>query len=153
MSNYAIEGTRLELSFLDEGGASTLTDHLGAAGAVVYFMRTSTCPACLRHVTALAAAADALVAAGWSLVVVVPEGSTEAAELKRRRSYPFAVVAGSAEADAHHRAGLAERFGIQRSGTIVVDSEQRVRYSRAATVPVFALDLGELSDATGVPLG
>jgi peroxiredoxin len=150
MSNLDIEGTHLDLRFLDENGESTLADHLGPAGAVVYFMRTSTCPACLRHVAALTGMYDDLVAAGWGVVVVVPEGPQEAADVHRRRRTPLRIVAGRAEADAHHHAGLAARFGVQRSGVVVVDRDQRVVYAHAATVPVFALDTAELIAATGL---
>ena len=54
------------------------------------------------------------------------------------------VVVGHAASDAQRNLGLGAKFGMQRSGVLIVDSSTVPVYEHAATMPIFALDKEEL---------
>ena len=78
-------------------------------------------------------------ASGRRLVIVIPDGVEAARKLAER--YPtLQIVVGDAASDAQRDLGLGAKFGMQRSGVLIVDSSAVPVYEHAATVPLFALN-------------
>ena len=125
------------------GARVALTDLVGPNGAVLFFMRTSTCPVCRRHLKELLEMTSEISASGRRLVIVIPDGVQAARKLAER--YPtLQIVVGDAASDAQRDLGLGAKFGMQRSGVLIVDSSAVPVYEHAATMPLFALDKHEL---------
>ncbi len=81
----ALGDTLPNIPLVDEAGtASRVMDDVGEHGAVVFFMRTSTCPVCHAHVRELQRMSDAGQLRGARAVVVTPGGAAEAAAVARR---------------------------------------------------------------------
>ena len=132
--------TPANLSFVNVNGATTgLADLVGLNGAVLFFMRTSSCPVCLHHLKELADIATEISSSGKSIVTVIPDGEQAAAKLTKK--FPaFQFVVGDAAADAQRNLGLGAKFGMQRSGVLIVESSSVPVYEHAATMPIFAFD-------------
>ena len=131
-----------DLSLQDsDGNAVRLADFTGTSAVLIYFMRTTSCPVCNRHVREIAARSDELAAHGVTVLVAVPEGRAAAAAWKAKSKVPFTVVTGE-RGTPHASVGLAKRvFGaLQKSGSILVDATGVVRHSHAATLPPMAYD-------------
>ncbi|MCK2217795.1 peroxiredoxin family protein [Actinomadura sp. ATCC 31491] len=108
---------------------------------LVYFLRSTTCPVCNRHVRDLVRRAGELAAAGVRVLVAAPEDPPVAAAWKARRGIPFGVLAGR-DGTPHELLGLRKAaFGsVQRSGTLLVDAKGVVRLARGATLPTGGYD-------------
>lgn len=92
------------------GATAPLADLVGPNGAVLFFMRTSTCPVCRRHLNELSEMTTEISASGRRLVIVIPDGIQAARKLGER--YPtLKIVVGDAEADAQRDLGLGAKFG------------------------------------------
>ncbi|MET7806560.1 peroxiredoxin family protein [Micromonospora chersina] len=131
-----------DLDLVDATGAPVrLHDHLDRTHVLLYFMRATTCPVCVRHVRDLARHVDEYAALGARIVVVVPEGLATARAWAARQALPFPVVTG-AHGNPHEAVGLLRTaFGaVQQSGTILVDPAGLVRYIKAATLPTAGYD-------------
>ncbi|MET8910952.1 peroxiredoxin family protein [Micromonospora sp. NPDC004551] len=132
-----INTTVPDLDLVDATGASVrLHDYLDRMHVLLYFMRATTCPVCVRHVRDLARHVDEYAALGARIVVVVPEGPTTARAWAARQGLPFPVVTG-AHGSPHEAFGLMRTvFGaVQQSGTVLVDPAGLVRHIKAATIP------------------
>ena len=114
----------------------------GRSGAVLYFMRAANCAVCRAHVRRLVQLAPQAEAAGFTVVVVVPDaaGATEVASSLKTT---FPVVSGS---DAHRDVGLSKvLFGVvQQSGTVVTNREGGVVVLVRATLPTSAFPEDEV---------
>ncbi len=125
------------------GVTAPIADLVGPNGAVLFFMRTSTCPVCRRHLKELSEMTSEISTSGRRLVIVIPDGIQAARKLGER--YPtLQIVVGDAASDAQRDLGLGAKFGMQRSGVLIVDSAAVPVYERAATNPMFAFDKQEL---------
>ncbi|MFL6074127.1 MAG: peroxiredoxin family protein [Mycobacteriales bacterium] len=146
MSAETDQHLSLDLTVLDTSGTPvTLAALLGGAKALaLYFMRTPTCPMCLRHVRALARLD--LPALGVRPVVVVPGTPAQAARAGRGLDDRVAVVA-SADAQAHRAVGLTRTLFLQHSGVLLVDAAGIVRYRLAAALPTAGFDAAALRAA------
>jgi len=147
-ASIPIGAPALHLTLRDVAGSPVALDDLaGGRSLVLYFMRTSDCVVCKRHVRQLAIRHDDLRRRGASVAVVVPDSSQAAGELQASLSLPFPVVSG-ADGDAHAAAGLGRAvFGrLQRSGTILLDPDGTVRHVTSSTLPLGALDEQALLD-------
>jgi len=128
-----------ELTVTDHRGHRSNTSQLlGGGTTVLYFLRAASCPVCVGHARSLVAAhVEGRVAE--RVVLVVPGGAGEAATVHakvaaRVASLPETVrVVGSG--DAHEMTGLSRTLMLQHSGTVVVDVQHRVRYSRTSAMP------------------
>jgi peroxiredoxin len=131
-----------------EGNAVRLADFRGTSSVLVYFMRTTSCPACNGHVRALVGRAKEFASRGVTVLIAVPEGRAEAARWKARRDIPFTVVTGE-RGTPHESVELTKRvFGaLQQSGSILVDREGVVRHFHRATLPPAAYDKKGLATA------
>lgn len=138
--------TMPDLEFVTaDGKQTTLYALLPATGAVLYFMRASTCAVCTQHAKRLARAADAGRLGTTGVIVVVPGGKAEAQLVARKVFSPHVtVVAGD---ESHIVAGLEVSWGLQRSGTVVVDGQRTITYERVATLPTGAYSEAETVDA------
>ncbi|BCJ37418.1 peroxiredoxin [Actinocatenispora thailandica] len=154
----AIGSPAPDLEFQDTTGRPVrLSDHRGHP-VLLYFLRSSTCPVCNRHVRDLAANAARL--ADVRILLVVPEDRSTAAAWRARRDVGFPVLVGRGD-HPHQRVGLGRRvFGsIQQSGTVLLDAAGAVRHVRAATVPTGGYDRAAIlaavdalrTDTTGAP--
>jgi peroxiredoxin len=131
-----------ELDLEDSSGRRvSLAQYSGSSGVLLYFMRTTTCPVCNRHVAELQAQAEAYGHRGVNIVIAVPEGAETAKAWKASKEISLPVVSGRA-GSPYEAIGLGKRvFGaIQQSGTILVDKEGVVRYSHGSTIPTGSYD-------------
>ncbi|RKT66959.1 peroxiredoxin family protein [Saccharothrix variisporea] len=123
------------------GHTVRLSDHVGRHAVLLYFMRSTTCPVCNRHVRDLAADADRFTAAGVQVLVAVPEDRGTAAAWKAKRNTPFPVLT-ALDGTPHELVGLSRKvFGsMQQSGSILVDTHGTVRHAHGSTLPTAAYD-------------
>lgn len=131
-----------------------LADYRGTDNVLLYFMRSATCPVCTMHVKDLAARAADLADAGVRVLIVVPEGRSEAAAWQARHELPFPVVTGR-HGSPHAAVGLLRKvFGaMQQSGSLLVDRDGVVRHAHSATVPTGSYDRKGITAAiVGLPL-
>ncbi|MET8862008.1 redoxin domain-containing protein [Nonomuraea sp. NPDC004580] len=124
-----------------DGQAFRLSDHQGKNAVLIYFMRSTSCPVCNRHVQDLARSRDEFVAGHVRVFVAVPEDRQEAAAWKARRQIPFPVLTGR-RGTPHEMVGLSRRlFGsMQQSGDLLVDIRNVIRHVHGATLPTSAYD-------------
>ena len=126
----------------EDGEVVTLVELRGQhRGAALYFMRASTCPVCLHHVSKLGDLG--LSALGVAPIVVVP-GDAADAESVRRRAGSGVTVVSSVDVDAHRAVGLSRTLLLQHSGTLLVDAEGQVRYRHTSVLPTGSLDASAL---------
>lgn len=125
-----------------DGTGTRLRDVSGGRGAVVYFMRTSTCPVCHRHVAALVDAAEAGRLGDLAVHVLAPGDADDAAHVRRRAPSP--VVDVWATGTGHAEVGLGRFLALQHSGVFLLADDGTVRYRRSAAVPTQSFDLREL---------
>ncbi|WP_103342028.1 redoxin domain-containing protein [Amycolatopsis sp. CA-126428] len=120
----------------------------GHHAVLLYFMRSTTCPVCRRHVRSLAADAAALEAAGVRILIAVPEDRATAAAWRAEQEIPFPVLT-TPRGTPHERAGLNRAvFGaLQRSGSILVDARGVVRHAHSATLPTGSYDRAGIAAA------
>ena len=114
----------------------------GSGGAVIFFMRSSTCPVCLAHVRALQKMSDAGQLHGARGIVVTPGGVDEATAVARRTTLS---VFGSG--DHHRNIGLGRFLTLQHSGTFVVDGAGRVLTRRTSALPTASFSKREITEA------
>jgi peroxiredoxin len=124
-----------------DGRAVRLSDHQGEHAVLIYFMRSTSCPVCNRHVQDLIRRRDEFAGADVQLLVAVPADRQEAAVWKAKRQVPFPVVVGR-RGTPHEMIGLSTKvFGsVQQSGSILIDSQGIIRHSHAATMPTSGYD-------------
>ncbi|KQZ09542.1 hypothetical protein ASD23_15110 [Agromyces sp. Root1464] len=126
------------------GGTSRLMDGIGDHGAVVFFMRTSTCTVCRAHVRELQRMSDAGLLRGASAIVITPGGAVEAAVVARRTTLRV-----FASGERHRDVGLGRFLALQHSGTFVVDASGRVLAQRASALPTSSFSRREILSALG----
>ncbi|MET8779745.1 peroxiredoxin family protein [Nocardia sp. NPDC004654] len=131
-----------ELALEDTAGqAWRLSDLRGAHSALLYFMRSTSCPICNRHVRDLAARRDEFAAADVRVLIVVPEGRDAGATWKADHGIPFQVLYGSA-GTPHDSVGLTRKVlgSMQQSGTVLIDPDGIIRHAHGATLPTNSYD-------------
>ncbi|MEJ2855720.1 MULTISPECIES: peroxiredoxin family protein [unclassified Saccharothrix] len=123
------------------GHTVRLSDHVGAHAVLLYFMRSTTCPVCNRHVRDLAADAERFAAAGVHVLIAVPEDRETAAAWRAKRGIEFPVLT-ALDGTPHEMVGLSRKvFGsMQQSGSVLVDSTGTVRHAHGSTLPTAAYD-------------
>jgi peroxiredoxin len=143
-------GTKAPLLTLEDtdGNVVRLADFRGKAAVLLYFMRTTTCPACNQHVKDLVARAAEFDRLGVTVLIAVPEGRADAAAWKAESDVPYVVVTGE-RGTPHESVGLTRKvFGaVQQSGSILVDRDGVVRHAHGATVPTRAYDKAGIATA------
>jgi peroxiredoxin len=117
-------------------------DGVGEHGAVVFFMRTSTCPVCHAHVRELQRMSDAGLLRGARGIVVTPGGPAEAAAVARRTT-----LSVFASGDRHRDVGLGRFLTMQHSGTFVVDATGHVLARRTSALPTASFSRREILSA------
>lgn len=124
-----------------DGQAVRLSDRRRDHAVLVYFMRSTSCPVCNRHVQDLVRRRDEFAARDVRVLVAVPEDRTAAAEWKARRRIPFPVLVGR-HATPHELVGLSRKvFGsLQQSGSVLIDAHGVIRHAHAATMPTGGYD-------------
>ena len=115
----------------------------GPNSAVLYFMRTSTCPVCHSHLRTITRSP----VLAQRVVVVVPGAPADAAQVLRR--HPLLTGRVVSSETAHASVGLFVRGGLQQSGTFVVDAAGSVTSARLSTLPVGAFSESEALAALG----
>lgn len=131
---------RMELEDTD-GQPWRLADHRGVRSVLLYFMRSTSCPVCLRHVRDLAGQRKTFDDKNVGVFVAVPEDRATASAWKARRDIPFPVLVGTS-ARPHELIGMSRKvFGsMQQSGSLLVDPEGVVRHAHSATLPINSYD-------------
>ncbi|GAA3427943.1 peroxiredoxin family protein [Streptosporangium sandarakinum] len=124
-----------------DGQAVRLSGHQDDHAVLIYFMRSTSCPVCNRHVQDLIRRRDELAADNVRVFVAVPEDRRAAAEWKARRQIPFPVLTGR-HGTPHEMIGLGRKvFGsLQQSGSVLIDSQGIVRHAHGATMPTGGYD-------------
>jgi peroxiredoxin len=124
-----------------DGQPVRLSDYQGNHAVLIYFMRSTSCPVCYRHVQDLIRRRDEFAADNVRVLVAVPEDRPAAAEWKARRQIPFPVLTGRHNTP-HEMIGLSRKvFGsMQQSGSILIDAQGIIRHAHGATVPTSAYD-------------
>ena len=125
-----------------DGSDARLRDVVVGSGSLVYFMRTSTCPVCHRHVAALVDAAEAGRFGDRAVHVLVPGEPDDAAYVRSRVPSPAVTVWSTGT--GHAQAGLGRFLTLQHSGVFLLADDGAVRYRRSAAVPTQSFDLREL---------
>ncbi|GAT70231.1 peroxiredoxin family protein [Planomonospora sp. ID91781] len=120
-----------------DGRTFRLRDHRGGHAVLIYFMRSTSCPVCNRHVRDLIRRRDEFAAEDILVFVAVPEDRRTAAAWKTERRIPFPVLTGRL-GSPHEMIGLSRKvFGaVQQSGSVLIDSQGVVRHAHGATMPV-----------------
>jgi peroxiredoxin len=107
--------------------------------AVVFFMRSHSCPVCAMHVRELERMAARGALAGAAAVVVTPGGAEEAATVTKITTLP--VLASGTQ---HALVGLGKFLMLQHSGTFVLDAEGRVTSARTSALPTASFSRREV---------
>ncbi|MFG3436970.1 peroxiredoxin family protein [Nonomuraea sp. NPDC047897] len=123
-----------------DGKPVRLSHYQGEHAVLIYFMRSTSCPVCNRHVRDLVRRRDEFAADDVRVLVAVPEDRREAAAWKARRQIPFPVLVGGlvgGHRSPHETIGLSRKvFGsLQQSGSILIDRQGIVRHVHGATLP------------------
>ncbi|GAA1800816.1 peroxiredoxin family protein [Agromyces neolithicus] len=146
MTDIAIpaKGTRLpDLDLVDARGEShPLSNVIAGRSAVVFFMRSHTCPVCHSHIRELERLAERGALADAVAIVVTPGGASEAAAVARRTSLP--VLASGAQ---HSSIGLGRFLFLQHSGTFVLDPTGHVISARTSALPTSSFSSREVRAA------
>ncbi|MEV4251570.1 redoxin domain-containing protein [Spirillospora sp. NPDC049652] len=124
------EGRQVSLAALGDGQA-----------ALVYFMRSTSCPVCNRHVQDLVRSRETFAADGVRAFVAVPEDRRTAAAWKDKRGVPVPVLVGGSGAP-HEAVGLATKMlgSMRQSGSVLIDGGGIVRHAHGATLPTAGYD-------------
>ncbi|WP_067829745.1 peroxiredoxin family protein [Nocardia inohanensis] len=124
-----------------DGRPWRLADYRGKHGVLLYFMRSTSCPICNRHVRDLVAKQQEFQDDNIRVFVAVPEDAATGAAWRAKRAVPFPVLVGT-EARPHESIGLSRKvFGsMQQSGTVLIDADGIVRHVHGATLPVNGYD-------------
>jgi len=131
----------LDLKLASAQGSSTLRDHLGPKGVVVYFLRDFGCHTCVNHAAELGQAAAEIKAAGFGLVAVGHGSASEGEKVRNRKALPFPVLADP-QHDAFDAFNLGKVLGYwQKSGVFVLDGEGNRTFGEPSTSPKAGLDL------------
>lgn len=123
------------------GNAVRAANYQGNQSVLIYFMRSTSCPVCNRHVTDLAKHSAEFERTGVQVLIAVPEGREEAAAWSAARRFPFRVVTGQ-RGSPHEAIGLTRKvFGsMQQSGSIFIDPQGIIRHAHGATMPISSYD-------------
>lgn len=123
------------------GQTVRLSDYEGEHAVLLFFVRSTSCPVCTRHVRDLADRADELAADRVRVLLAVPEDREKAAGWKAKHRLPFPVLTGRRESP-HEMIGLSRKvFGsMQQSGSILVDRQGVIRHAHGATMPTGSYD-------------
>ncbi|MBF6164855.1 redoxin domain-containing protein [Streptomyces gardneri] len=118
-----------------------LSDYRGVHSALLYFMRSTSCPICNRHVRDLVAHRDEFDSTNICVLIAVPEDRTAGLAWQTENGIPFPVLASSA-GTPHESIGLTRNFfgTMQQSGTILIDSDGIIRHTHSATLPTNSYD-------------
>ncbi|NUT99520.1 MAG: peroxiredoxin family protein [Saccharothrix sp.] len=118
-----------------------LSDHVGKHAVLLYFMRSTTCPLCNRHVQDLATEADRYAAAGVHVLIAVPEDRETAAAWKSKRGLKLTVLTAT-DGTPHEMVGLSRKvFGsMQQSGSVLIDPDGIIRHAHGSTLPTNSYD-------------
>ncbi len=121
-------------------GQVSLADYRGRQYVLLFFMRAFTCPVCMQHAMRLAQRYDQLQAAHTTVLVIGGGSQEDAAHLHRRLHLPFPVLA-DAERSVYAAYGLDRALHvIQRSATVLIDTQGLIRYLNRTTLPFDALN-------------
>lgn len=110
--------------------------------AVVFFLRASSCPACIAHARVLVQLSESGQLGGAAVILIAPGTAEDARELAQR--VPSTAASKWASGTAHGSAGMGRFLFIQHSGTFLVEPNGNVHYRRTAVLPPLSLDRGEL---------
>ncbi|MGA5304817.1 redoxin domain-containing protein [Nucisporomicrobium flavum] len=140
-------GTRMpDLALVSpEGDRTSLHTVRGDERAIAYFLRSDTCPICLRHARSLADLAEAGDLGGARVILIVPGNVAEAREVATK--VPPAAVTIWASGAGHAAAGLGTFLSVQHSGTFLIAPDGSVAYRRTSALPPRSMDRAELLEA------
>ncbi|MFC9996677.1 peroxiredoxin family protein [Nocardia sp. NPDC127526] len=127
-----------------------LSDHRGTDSVLLYFMRSTSCPMCNRHVRDLAAHRNEFEDKNIRVFVAIPEDRATGSAWKSRHDIPFPVLVGTS-GTPHDSIGLTRKvFGsMQQSGTVLVDPNGVIRHAHGATLPTSSYDRKGILAAIG----
>jgi peroxiredoxin len=127
-----------------KNATTTLLTETSGSKAVVYFMRSATCPVCNGHIASLVAMATAGELHGATLTVITPGGAAEAARAARKMSPTAGRVFATTATEVLAAVGLGSFLRIQHSGTFVLAEDGTVVSSRTGTNPMTSFSRSEV---------
>ncbi|GAA1769544.1 peroxiredoxin family protein [Agromyces humatus] len=132
-----------DLDLIDARGEShPVSSVIAGRAAVVFFMRSHTCPVCHSHIRQLERLADRGRLAGAAAIVVTPGGASEAGAVARRTSLRV-----FASGEQHSSIGLGKFLFLQHSGTFVLDPTGGVISARTSALPTSSFSSREVQAA------
>ncbi|WP_353809699.1 TlpA family protein disulfide reductase [Agromyces sp. SYSU T00194] len=127
-----------------DGGSTTIAELLDGRPAVVHFMRTSTCPACLSVGKRLASLHRNGDLGDARVIFLTPGTGADAAQAASRLDETVRVAA----VGPHHGVfGLRRSGQFQESATAVVDADGTVIQVTTAAMPAKSFDRAATLDA------
>jgi peroxiredoxin len=127
-----------------DGTGSTLHAEALGTKAVVYVMRTSTCPVCNGHIANLVRLKAAGELGDATLIVVTPGGAAEAAHVAKRVPTTAGRVVAAKPTEGLAQLGLGSSMLIQHSGSFVLAPDGTVLSSRTVTNPLASFSRSEV---------
>ncbi len=121
-------------------GQVSLADYRGRQHVLLFFMRAFTCPVGMQHAARLAQLYDELQAAHTSVLVIGGGRREDAVHLQGHLHLPFPVLADP-ERSVYAAYGLDRALHvIQRSATVLIDTQGIICYLNRTTLPFDALN-------------
>jgi peroxiredoxin len=124
--------------------ATTLLTVTSTTKALVYFMRSSTCPVCNGHIAAMVRMVAAGELQGVALVIVTPGGAAEAAKVAAKVPAGVGSVFATDTTAGLAAVGLGSSLLIQHSGSFVLAADGTVLSSRTGTNPMTSFSRSEV---------
>jgi peroxiredoxin len=132
-----------------KNSTTSLLAETSGSKAVVYFMRSATCPVCNGHIASLVAMVTAGELSGATLTVITPGGAAEAARVAARVPATAGRVFATTAAEGLANVGLGTFLTIQHSGSFVLAEDGTVLSSRTGTNPMTSFSRREVLAALG----
>jgi len=128
-----------------DGDRTSLQAVRGSGTTVVYFLRASDCPICLKHARSLAELAESGNLGGASVLLIAPGGLAEARAVATK--VPSPAVTAWASGTGHAAAGLGVFLSVQHSGTFLLAADGTIKYRRITALPPMSMNRKELLEA------
>jgi hypothetical protein len=132
-----------------KNATTTLLNETSGTKAVVYFMRSASCPVCNSHIASLVAMVKAGELNGATLTIIAPGGAEQAAKVTRKVPASAGRVFATTATEGLAAVGLGSFLAIQHSGSFALAEDGTVLSSRTVTNPMVSFSRSEVLAALG----